>query len=966
MLPTLQSAAERTFAPGPVLFALEEVAQGSSGAAEELDALPQGFLVTLGEVLVISPPMRDSLRRHPDWIGWLARRVPRAPGSDPADLAADWRRFLTDRQPGVAPIDLLRAFKRRAYLEILYRDVAGSACFQETVDRLSALADFVIREALGQCWLGLQADLPATLAGYEGAPHGFSVFALGKLGGAELNYSSDVDLLFCRRVSDSDQELRFLTRLGERLTQALSGTGPDGFLYRVDMRLRPHGETGPLVPTIASMLNYYESWGEAWERQALIKTRFVAGCDEIGRRFLRFVETFTFSRQMDDSSLEEIKRVKHRAEREYAIPGRVQLKQGPGGIRDIEFYVQFLQLVAGPAHPEARSGTTLIAISALAGAKALLSGEESLLSLAYVFLRTVEHRLQLRSLTPQSILPVDQGELRLLALGLGFPSEGGLEAVLQRYRAEVRRILERVYLSPGYLRLNEGEEEFARLLSERAPRERVREILSQYGFEDIDRAWQNLRLLALGPAGRLLPPGERRAFLECVFPLLEVLKDSLDPDQALHNLESFASATGNRVSFLRALASRRPHLMRLSNLLAISNRCHQILIRHPEYFDSLARGVFLHEGRGAEGMLAEIRERIAAAPGGDAPDLVLRRYRQREMVRIAYRDLAGLGDELQISRELSELAEACVCAAAALTATPMRGSAPQNDTFEVIALGKLGSRQMHYGSDLDLLFLYEPPPGARSPEQRASAQREQDGRAERIAELLSGVTAEGMTYAVDLRLRAEGASGLLARTWESFLDHACAYMQPWERMALIRSRALGGCARWPDAVARIVYEFAWDAGALEAVRHIKRRIETEKSKESRTHLDFKYGKGGVADLEFLVQLLQVQYGGRHPEVRHPGIAQALPALQSAGALTGPETDRLLKAHRFLRRVENRYQLLEEWHSREISRESPKLSRLASSLGYRADARAAARRAFLSDWDENARIVRELFERYFSG
>jgi glutamate-ammonia-ligase adenylyltransferase len=329
------------------------------------------------------------------------------------------------------------------------------------------------------------------------------------------------------------------------------------------------------------------------------------------------------------------------------------------------------------------------------------------------------------------------------------------------------------------------------------------------------------------------------------------------------------------------------------------------------------------------------------------------------MVRITYRDLAQLAGPLEISHELSALGEACTLAAAALTRPTVVPLEESREPMRVIGLGKLGSRQMHYGSDLDLLFLYDPPADG-SPEARAAAQLEQDGRGERIAELLAAVTAEGVCYSVDLRLRAEGASGLLARTWESFAEYATAYMQPWERMALIRSRVLGGEdeKRWDALRADIVYRFRWDGDAIESIRHLKKRVETEKSKETRTQLDFKYGKGGVWDLEFLVQFLQLQYGECHSQVQAPSVDDAVPALQAAGALTQGEAGTLLQAHRFLRQVENRYHLLEEWHSRELSRESPKLLRLARSLGY------PTRKAFLSEWDDHARSVRGLVEKYF--
>ncbi|MBN2318410.1 MAG: hypothetical protein JXR49_05000, partial [Acidobacteria bacterium] len=762
------------------------------------------------------------------------------------------------------------------------------------------------------------------------------------------------------------------SKLGERLVRTLSKVDQEGFLYRTDMRLRPHGSNGPLVPTIDSLVNYYESWSEPWERQALIKARFIAGCEKVGNRFQSFVQTFTLSRQLEEAALEDVKRVKHIAENQYAVDSGIHLKQGPGGIRDIEFYVQFSQLTIGWRHPEVRLQNTLETIEALGRMKVLLEGEESILSLAYIFLRIVEHRLQLQALTPQAILPDSAEEIELIAEGLGFgeqsetPGKDFLK-VLTHYRSRVRDILERVYLAPGYLRLHQREEELAQLLSDRMPKERVHELLSQYGFKDIDKAWQNIRLLGLGPEGRLLPPADRRAFLEFAFPMLEVLGETVDPDQALHNLEDFATATGNRISFLRTLASRRPHLSRLTNLLALSNRCRQILSRHPEYFDGLARGYYLHEGRREAEIFAELMNRVGESPRDVKREDVLRKYRKREMVRIAYRDLAGLADSLEVSRELSDLATACLKAAVDWTRLPqLDPSDYRQERLHLVAMGKLGSRQLHYASDLDLIFLYDPIPGA-DPETRAHYQRYQEERVEQFLELFAGVTPEGLAYEIDLRLRPEGASGILVRSWESFFEYAGQYMQPWERMALVRSRILDESSealkRWDEFLAAVVYEYDWSEEAYESIRHVKKRIEREKSRETKTNLDFKYGKGGIADIEFLIQFLQIKHGKRHKNVRATGLQEALLALHENGILRGEEKDKLLEAHRFERLVENRYQLMEEWASRELSRESPVLVRLAGSLGYRGDA-AAARKSFVSDWDDTARTVRELVEKYF--
>lgn len=979
MFSRLEEIARGSFAPEIALRSFEILAECSSLVAAELEQSSDAFLISLGNLLVISPPMLDGLRIHPEWLAWLRARTEKyftAEGSVVAghDYDFAWDEWCAKEGAPSEAIESLRAFRRREYLEIAFLDIAGLADFEQTVLRLSALADWIIGMALSHCLQSIMLDTPAH-SRVPAVSQGFAVFAMGKLGGQELNYSSDVDLIFCRRNSEAPEELRFFTRLGESFVQALSKPGPEGFLYRVDMRLRPHGETGPLVPTLDNMVGYYESWGEPWERQALIKARFVAGAEDLGRRLQDFLAAFTFARQMDDSALEEIKRVKHRSEKEYTSePGKAHLKQGSGGIRDIEFYVQYLQLTCGWSRPELRAAPTLRAIEALGCAKVLLEGEESLLSLAYRFLRISEHRLQLRSLTPRAVLPQAQAELSLLARGLGFqdmhqPAAESFLAVLQVYRGKVRCALERIYLSPGYLRLTERVEEFAHLLSGRTPRERVRELLSLYGFKDIEKAWQNLRLLALGPAGRLLPPGERRAFLEFVFPLLESLRDSIDPDQALHHLESFAAATGNRVSFLRALAARRPHLIRLTNLLAHSNRCHQILSRHPEYFDSLARGIFLHEGRSADDLYRDLQERLGASPRGEKRELVLRKFRQREMVRIAYRDMAGLAEALEISRELSDLAEACIRATLHFTRpVPKDTAEAAPPELWAVGMGKLGSKQMHYSSDLDLLFLYNDPPKHASAEMRAHIQQQQDGRVESMLEVLASVTSEGVAYPVDLRLRPEGSSGLLARTWESFFEYSNHYMQPWERMALVRARLIDpapeSMRQWNTFISEVVYGYPWNEEAFESIRHIRRRIENEKNKESRIYIDFKYGRGGIADLEFLVQFFQVRHGGKHASVRAPGLAEAAQALWEAGAFSESERNAILEAHSFQRRVENRYQLMEEWNLREISRESPLLARLARSLGYRGDTTLAVCKALLSDWDDQAQTVRSLVEKYF--
>ncbi len=266
------------------------------------------------------------------------------------------------------------------------------------------------------------------------------------------------------------------------------------------------------------------------------------------------------------------------------------------------------------------------------------------------------------------------------------------------------------------------------------------------------------------------------------------------------------------------------------------------------------------------------------------------------------------------------------------------------------------------------MFLYEDVAGEASAAERAAFQLEQDRRVEALLETLASVTSEGIAYTVDLRLRPEGASGLLARSWVSFLEYSSEYMQPWERMAMVRARPINPTSeimtRWKDMLSEVVYEYPWDEQAFESIRHLKRRIEKEKNKESRIYIDFKYGHGGIADLEFMIKLLQIRHGANNENVRTPDLAEAVRALWRAGAFGEDTLTRILDAHAFQRRVENRYQLMEEWNAREVSRESPLLARLARSLGYRKSTPADDRKAFLGDWEDHANPVRTLVEEYF--
>src|SRR5947208_1219040 len=770
----------------------------------------------------------------------------------------------------------LRFWKGREMTRVAIRELAKVAPLEETTGELSQIAEICIR-CVFEYW-------DAEFRRRYGSPKAeFAILALGKLGGGELNHSSDVDLLFL--YSDEGQLTphlsyhEFFNRLGNKILETFSTPHPVGSLFRVDLRLRPEGSAGPLARSLDSMENYYAGFGETWERLALIKARGVGGSRELTYEFLRQHQPFIYPRSATPDLLDEIANIKRRIERDVVGPDKLErdVKLGIGGIREIEFIVQALQLIHGARHPFLQEPGMLKALRALRQLDLLPRDEVLTLDNAYRFLRRVKHRLQIEAEQQTHTVPHEPEALRRVALSLRFSSAEDLTATLQERMRAVRPI-------------------FQRIISETAvePAAVGLEI-----FSDQKRAAKALADLAQGPTSFHIAPRTRQIFRKLRPVLLGWLTKAADPDATLNQFVRFVEAYGLR-SLLFELLVTNPRLLELLvKTFDASRFASDLLIRRPQLLEDITRDRTFSESRST----AENLRRLDSL-GANASNLdPIRAYRHRQLLRIVLRDALGLAKPGAIFTELSDLAEACLLFAGKLLG---------REQLTIIALGKFGGREISYGADLDVLFVGD--------DIRA---------AQNLVVTMAQPTAEGNIWVLDARLRPEGEKGPLVCSLETYQSYYAARAQPWELQALTRARAVTGPlqSEFIEMAKR-----AWrDAGQHVDLRaridNMLERIRRDRGSGS-DFMDFKTGAGGIIEAEFLVQALQMR-----ENIWEPNWERAVDRLRESGCLADSEVVTLKEAYAFLRRCES---VLRRFENRAVSAlpSGPDEQRkLAIRLGY---------------------------------
>ena len=856
--------------------------------------------VELAALASTSKSLWDSLLRHPEWL-----EVPATPRGDP------------------------RLFVQQRIFDIVLADIHHRWDLETVTMALSDLADeavaFTIEEARSE------------LAGkYPGIEHvSLAVIALGKWGGRELNYSSDIDLLFVYAPSEgnADESRRLANKLATTLIDGLSRPTFEGIAFRVDADLRPEGGTGPLVRTLDSYRTYYEKWGEAWEFQALLKARFAAGDRELGERFLSTVGEFVWPATISSDSIRLLRQLKTRSE-EAADPD--DIKRAPGGIRDVEFSVQLLQLVHGRADRELRSPGTLPAISALTAGGYVRQDDADALTDSYSFLRNVEHRLQLWQMAQTHRLPPDRQQLAF-AMGYRASERSAVDQFntdLSRHRHQVRSLHERLYYRPLL-------EAFAAASPTGLARDRAVARLEALGFVDLRAAAQAIEDLTTGMS-------RRSRLMQQLLPLMvEWLADTPNPDMGLNQLATLVAVSRDNAELTAILRDRPTAAQRLCHLLGSSRLVSTFIDRIPEFLPRLADDKLLLELPSPEDTVRAL-ERMQLRPDRETRMASLRRLVRRRMLRTAAADLLGMIDVDRVGAALTDTADAAALAGL-WTAAQQVGPVP----FAVIAMGKWGGRELGYGSDLDLVYV------------TGSTDDTQAGL--RLAGEFAGVlgrhTPDGVAYEVDADLRPEGKQGSLARSMDAFRSYYSNRAEPWELLALIKARPVAGDPAVRDDFERLVRSHAFPETVppemIRSIRGIKARVERERlPRGDDPDFHLKLGPGGLSDIEFLVQLWQLRLGREHAELQTTGTLDALDRLSELGIISSGESEHLATTYRLCTQLRNRLFLQTARSHDSLPLDGEEGARLARSLGYE------SRSELREEYRRTTRRARRIFEHRF--
>ena len=915
--------------------------------------------------------------------------------------------------------DVLRQWKAREMLQIGVRDFLGLDDMPTVAREFSNLADACVQMALDIAYASLEEkgerkrknadtqDTSSFLLSPFSSP--LTVFALGKHGGQELNYSSDIDLIFVHadglpahiHLEDGRRMETpvYLAKLAETLINVLSEDKGNGNVFRVDMRLRPEGRFGTLSRSLSGYRVYHEKWAENWERQVLLKARFVAGNRALGDAFLTKIAPLVYRRQISSAFLNDIRVNKRRIEQTCAKKGETEtnIKTGWGGIRDIEFIVQLLQLEFGFAHPRLRTPNTLTALRRLNEANFLTDKQTDDLEDDYKWLRTLEHRLQLlHNFQTQSLPPVTKPDERAyLARRMGFPDLESFEAELRTRRTRTRGYLDTLFYDQEHRFLPELPKAVDPLwqdvsilladLSGEEPQTLLRAKLTAAGFRDAPNDLRLLGLMRHSQEFQDAPPIVSERFLNIAPYLMETITHSPDPDAALAGIESLAVPYRDP---LYMLFEGRPDIMwRLVRLACVPTLISS-LAKHQEWLypllheeDSIPQALLEPQDEAEAGggvsahHIQELSARISKLRNRDAQWKMIALFYQRERLRIGARDVWDEADVADVMKRLTRLAEATLHNLLQLCAETRAAAHPRPEWAQlvlnrvaVVGLGRFGGVELNYSSDWDLLFVYDVERPRDTEAQSGERHTIAAGLVQDVLAAIDALNLRGANIEADLRLRPWGSKGNLIYTPRGYLDYFRDYAETWERQAALKARYVAGNPTVGRRLERILRGISGGKGvapeAEDAIRAMKTRVETERLKFGDRETDLKLGNGGMSDIEWLAQLLQLRHGPQHANVRVPSTLRALDALEAIHALDRSEVNVLTSAYRLLTRVRNAITLL-AGNGQDVFPADPQRRRvLARLLGYEDSLIVRAEQMLQEDVQADMREVRRIFNRRF--
>ena len=862
--------------------------------AEAIPAADAEMRLRLGRLAMASDFALETLLRQPELLDRIEKQA-EPPPSLPADREHEWA-------------GRLRRWRAAESTRLIWRDVHGLDSVEDTLAGSTRIAEQALAAALAAV-AGQVRDRHGVIADAEGRPQSLVVFGLGKLGGGELNFSSDVDLIYTfaeHGNSDGARPLdaeNYFTRIGQRLAQLLGEVTADGFCHRVDLRLRPFGASGRLALSFSAMEQYYQRDGRDWERYAWIKARPVAGDLAAGQTLLEALRPFVYRRYLDYTALDGLREMKAMIDADVQKREMADnLKLGPGGIREIEFLAQALQLIRGGREPALRERGLLPALSALAQAGHLPAETAAQLADAYRFLRRLENRVQMLGDQQTHSLPDNEvGRLRI-ARALDFADSRALLGELDRHRAVVAEAFDGLLQA----RRRKLERNSIARYWQGLPEQGDPAVLAEAGFDDAEAHHARLRDFARSPAVRGLSERARLRMDHVLPALIEASASSSAPDAALPRGLALLQAIARRTSYLALLDEQPAALARLVDVTARSSLLSERLASHPllldELLDSRAAGALPDEAL----VRTQVDQQAIALRDADAETALaaLNELRQSLSFRIALATLAQRQPALASARQLALLAEELLGAVLALARRELESAhgVIAGAGFAVIAYGSVGGRELGFDSDLDLVFLHdahgdEVSDGARPLESPRYFAR----LAQKLVSLLGTVTAAGRLYEVDVRLRPDGAKGVLVSSVQRFAEYQQQRAWTWEQQALVRARAIAGdasvCSRF-DEIRRTLLMRERDSGTLRGdVLAMRRRMREELDRSDGVRFDLKQGEGGLVDLEFLLQERVLALATAQPALCALTDTPALiEALAAGDGLATADPEALLGAH----------------------------------------------------------------------
>lgn len=902
---------------------------------ELVDALRAslGFRDRLFAVLGGSAALSAWMARHPrSWTSlWDEEVIVSRPTRYGLHLRLD---EAVEGLEGPPAYDALRIAYRACLLTLAARDLCGDLVVDDVAAELSDLAEATL--AAGVRIAERENPDDARLA----------VVAMGKCGGHELNYVSDVDVVFVGEPAEA------VTSRAVAMMRACSEPTPEGTIWPVDAALRPEGRFGPLVRTLASHVGYYERWAKTWEFQALLKARAVAGDDSLGAAYIEAVAPMVWSAAARPSFVEDVQAMRRRVVGTLSVSeARREVKLGPGGLRDVEFAVQLLQLVHGRGDETLRSPTTLVALASLADGGYVGRDDAAQLASAYRFLRTVEHRLQLQQLRRTHLLPADEPGLRWLARSMGRRDIASWQEEYDAHVREVRRIHEKLFYRPLLNAVARLPEDGIRLTAEAASSR-----LMALGFLDPDAALRHIEALTSGVS-------RNAAILRALLPaMLGWFADAADPDAGLLSFRQVSDALGTTPWYLRVLRDEGATAERLARLLATSRYLADLLARAPETVALLADDDELRP-RGPDVLEGELL--AVARRNDDWEDAVAaaRGLRRRELIRIACSDLLGLVEVNEVGRALSEVTAATLAAALETATRSVRATrgADLPMRLAIIGMGRLGGLEQGYGSDADVLFVYEPV-GDDGPECTSAASEV----AQQLRRLLT-MPAPDPPVVVDADLRPEGRQGPLVRSLASYAEYYEHWSAPWEMQALLRAHPIAGDVELGRRFVELIDPLRYPQEGLapsqvREIRRLKARMEAERlPRGGDPALHIKLGPGGLSDVEWTVQLLQLRHGHSVSALRTTATIEAVTAAAASHLLASDDARALEDAWMIASRVRNAIVLARGRPSDVVPSDARVLGAVSRAMGYGAGKGAD----LLEDYRRATRRARAVHERVFA-